>query len=74
MNAAITTLIGIVHGIQRLVHVTVFTLVGLFHGIQRVAMIFSHGAERLGKDLADTRLGKTTPLRLVARVVQDLGG
>ena len=73
MNAAIMTLIGIVHGIQRLVHVTVFTLVGTFHAVQRVAMIFSHGAERLGKDLADTRLGKTTPLRLVARVVQDLG-
>ena len=73
MNAAIMTLVGIVHGIQRLVHVTVFTLVGIFHGIQRVAMIFSHGAELLGKDLAATRLGKTTPLRLVARVIQDLG-
>ena len=73
MNAAIMTLVGIVHGTQRLVHVTVFTLVGIFHAIQRVAMIFSHGAERLGKDLAATRLGKTTPLRLVARVIQDLG-
>ena len=73
MNAAITTLVGIVNGIQRLVHLTVFTLVGIFHAVQRVAMIFSHGAELLGKDLAATRLGKTTPLRLVARVIQDLG-
>lgn len=73
MNVAILTLGTTVHWIGRSIHLIALTVKGTFLGVQRVMMIFSHGAERLGKDLAATRLGKTTPLRLVARVIQDLG-
>ena len=51
----------------------VTTLIGIIHIIQRTGSIFGQGVEQLKRELAATKLGKTTPVRLVVRVVQDLG-
>ncbi len=55
MNAVITAIIGIVHGIQR------------------AGQVFGQGVEQLKRELAATKLGRTLPVRLAVRVVQDLG-
>ena len=34
---------------------------------------FGHGAERLKDSLAETRIGRSGPVRLVVRVIQELG-
>ena len=73
MNAAITGFIRIVQGIQRVVYAAPMTLIGTYRAIQRILMILSEGMDQLGRGLSTTRLGRTTPVRLVVRVIQDLG-
>ena len=41
--------------------------------IQFAGKVFGNGLERLKLELAATKLGRTMPVRLVARVIQDLG-
>ena len=73
MNVLVMTLFGIAHGIRRTVYIGALTVVGTYRTIQRSLMVFSQGMEQLGRELSSTRLGKATPVRLVVRVIQDLG-
>ena len=73
MNAAITGFIRMVQGIQRVVYAVSMTPIRTYRAIQRILMIFSVGADQLGSELSATKLGRATPVRLVVRVIQDLG-
>ena len=48
-------------------------LVRFTERVKLAGKIFGQGAERLKRELPTTKLGSTTPVRLVTRVIQELG-
>ena len=48
-------------------------LLGFIGGLKRISTVFAHGGQTLKHGLAGTRLGRSTPVRLIARVVQEMG-
>ena len=48
-------------------------LSGLIAGLEHISTVFAHGGQTLKHRLAETRLGRSTPVRLIVRVVQEMG-
>ena len=55
-------------------HSVLSKFLGIFHRAQLVGQILGDGLDRLKVNLGSTKLGKTMPVRLAVRVVQEIGG
>ena len=48
-------------------------LLGFIARPKHISAVFAHGGQTLKYRLAETRLGRSTPVRLISRVVQEMG-
>ena len=48
-------------------------LSGLITRLKRISGVFAHGGQTLKHRLSETHLGRSTPIRLISRVVQEMG-
>ena len=49
------------------------TLSGFIARLKHISAVFAHGGQALKHGLAETHLGRSTPVRLIFRVVQEMG-